>query len=109
MADMPISKSINNCHDRGPDTGPLSQTDHRETAENYSGELFRHGIHRVSVCRDGIQWLFQQQRPQFPAGGAAWDCVSKSGLARLVRAHIGCDVPELDALPENFQRSCRDE
>ncbi len=113
MVDMSFSKSISTSHDRGPDTGPLTRTDHRETAENYSGELFRRGVYRVSVCRDGIQWLFQRQRPHFPAGGAAWDtlgyCVSKSGLTRLVRAHIGCDVPELDALPERFQRRCRDE
>ncbi len=113
MADMSISKSIDVGPDRGSDTGPLTRTDHRETAESYSGELFRHGIYRVSVCRDGIQWLFQRQRPQFPAGGAAWDtlgyCVSKSGLNRLVRAYIGCDLPELDALPAHFQRRCRDE
>ncbi|AXT27165.1 hypothetical protein D1823_11590 [Ruegeria sp. AD91A] len=113
MVDTSFSKSTNASHERGPDSGPLSRADHRETAENYSGELFRYGIYRVSVCRDGIQWLFQRQRPHFPAGGAAWDtlgyCVSKSGLTRLVRAHIGCDIPELDALPEHFQRRCRDE
>ncbi len=110
---MSFSKSVNNNLDRGPDSGPLSQTDHRETADNYNGELFRRGVYRVSVCRDGIQWLFQRQRSQFPAGGAAWDtlgyCVSKSGLTRLVRAHIGFDIPELDGLPEHLQRRCRDE
>ncbi len=113
MADMCFSEPNSTSHDRGPDTGPLSQTDHRETAENYSGELFRHDIYRVAECRDGIQWLFQRQRPQFQAGGAAWDtlgyCVSKSGLTRLVRAHIGCDIYELDCLPEHFQRRCCDE
>lgn len=84
-----------------------------KTAETYSGEIFRHGIYRVAVCRDSIQWLFQRQRPQFPAGGAAWDtlgyCVSKSGLIRLVRAHISFDIPELNGLPEHFPRSCRHE
>ena len=113
MADMSFSKPNSTSHDRGPDTGPHSRTDHRETAEKYSGVLFRHGIYRVAVCRDGIQWLFQRQRPQFPAAGAAWDtlgyCVSKSGLTRLVRTHIGCDMPQLDALPEHFLRRCRDE
>ena len=49
------------------------RSDHRETAETYAGELFRLGRYRVAVCRDGIQWLFQRQRPRFPAGGAAWD------------------------------------
>ncbi|CUJ99552.1 hypothetical protein RUE5091_02058 [Ruegeria denitrificans] len=113
MVEMSFSKLIDVSPDMGPDTGPLSRTDHRESAENYSGELFRHDIYRVAECRDGIQWLFQRQRPQFPAGGAAWDtlgyCVSKSGLNRLVRAYIACDAPELDALPEHFQRRCRDE
>lgn len=113
MADMSFSKTNSTIHDRGPDTGSLSRTDHRETAENYQGELFRHGIYRVAICRDGIQWLFQRQRPQFPAGGAAWDtlgyCGSKPGLTRLVRAHIGCDISELDGFPEHFQRRCRDE
>ncbi len=113
MADMSFFKSTSSRHDRGPAIGPLTRADHRETAENYSGEVFRHGVYRVAVCRDDIQWLFQRQRPQFPAGGAAWDtlgyCVCKSGLTRFVRAHIGCDIPELDALPEHFQRGCRDE
>ncbi|NOD90989.1 MULTISPECIES: hypothetical protein [unclassified Ruegeria] len=113
MADISFSKPNSTSLDRGPDTGLLSRTDHRETAETYSGELFRHGIYRVAVCRDGIQWLFQRQRPQFPTGGAAWDtlgyCVSKSGLTRFVRAHIGCDDPDLDALPAHFQQRCRDE
>ncbi|CAD0184611.1 hypothetical protein RUESEDTHA_01493 [Ruegeria sp. THAF57] len=113
MANMSFSKSRNQSYEGGLDDGSLSWTDHRETAENYHGELFRHGIYRVSVCRDDIQWLFQRQRPQFPTGGAAWDTlgyyVSKSGLTRLVRAHIGCDFPELDALPAHFQRRCRDE
>lgn len=113
MANMSFSKSRDQCYESGLEDSPLSQTDHRETAENYIGELFRHGIYRVAVCRDGIQWLFQRQRPQFPAGGAAWDtlgyCVSKSGITRLVRAHFGCEIPELDALPEHFQRRCRDE
>lgn len=113
MADMSFPKSNSTSHHGEPDTGSLSRTDHWETAETYSGELFRHGIYRVSVCRDGIQWLFQRQRPQFPAGGAAWDtlgyCVSKSGLTRLVRAHISFDIPELNGLPEHFPRSCRHE
>ena len=113
MADMSFPKSNSTSHDGEPDTGSLSRTDHWETAENYSSEIFRHGIYRVAVCRDGIQWLFQRQRPQFPAGGAAWDtleyCVSRSGLTRLVRAHLGCDIPELVDLPAHFQLRCRDE
>ncbi len=112
MVDLSISKPRNQSYVSGPDTSPLSRTDHRETDENYKGELFRHGIYRVAVCRERIQWLFQRQRPQISTGGAAWDtlgyCVSKSGLTWLVRAHIGCDMPELKNLPEHFHRRCRD-
>lgn len=82
--------------------------DHRETAETYVGELFRLGCYRVAVCRDGIQWLFQRQRPRFPAGGAAWDtlgyCASRAGLMRLHRAHIGPDAPEIAVLPAHIER-----
>ena len=53
--------------------------DHRETAETYVGELFRLGRYRVAVCRDGMQWLFQRQRPAKAAGGAAWDTVGYCG------------------------------
>ncbi len=110
MVDLSLSKSINTRHDRGPDRGPLPRIDHRETADNYSGELLRHGVYRIAVCRDGVQWLFQRQRPNFPPGERPGTrCVSKSGLTRLVRAYFGCDMPELDALPEHFQKRCRDE
>ncbi len=113
MANMSFFKSNCTSNDRGPAIGPLTRAVHRETAENYSGEVFRHFVYRVAVCRDVIQWLFQRQRPQISAGGASWDtlryCPSRSGLIRLVRAHIGCDIPELHTLPEHFQRRCRDE
>ena len=82
--------------------------DHRETAETYIGELFRLGRYRVAVCRDGMQWLFQRQRPAKAAGGAAWDtvgyCATRTGLIRLHRAHTGSDSPEIAALPENIER-----
>ena len=62
---------------------PAPGQDHRETAETYGGELFRLGRYRVAVCRDGIQWLFQRQRPSKSAGGAAWDtlgyCATRAG------------------------------
>ncbi len=106
MANLSFSQPYKQNYVSGPDTGPRSRNDHRETDENYKGELFRNGIFRVSVCRDGIQWLFQRQRPQFPPGGAAWDtlgyCVSKSGLTRLVRAQLSGEAAEFEALLEDF-------
>ncbi len=72
------------------------------------GELFRFGRCRVAVCRDGLQWLFQRQRPAKEAVGAAWDtlgyCRSREALMRLHRAHTGTDAQELAALPERFKR-----
>ena len=110
MADLSHFNPFNQNPETERDAGSRYPTSHRETAEDYRGELFRHGIYRVAVCRDGIQWLFQRQRPRFPAGGAAWDtlgyCVTKSGLTRLVRTYMGPVVPELDALPEHFSRRC---
>lgn len=83
--------------------------DHRETAVNYVGELFRLGCYRVVICRDGLQWLFQRLRPTKSAGGAAWDtlgyCATREGLMRLHRAHIGPDAPEIAALPAHLERS----
>jgi hypothetical protein len=83
-------------------------SDHRETADKYSGELFRKGCYRVAVCRDGIQWLFQRQRPAKSGGGAAWDtlgyCATRAGLMRLHRAHIGPDAAEIAALPAYIAR-----
>lgn len=81
---------------------------HRETADGYAGELFRSGRYRVAVCRDGLQWLFQRQRPVKEAVGAAWDtlvyCRSREALMRLYRAHTGTDASALAALPERFKR-----
>jgi hypothetical protein len=83
-------------------------SDWRETADAYAGEVFRKGRYRVAVCRDGIQWLFQRRRPRESPGGAAWDtlgyCVSRKGLMRLHRAHIGPEAPEILTLPEQIER-----
>lgn len=87
---------------------PAVAHDHRETADAYVGKLFRLERYRVVVCRDGIQWLFQRQRLAKLGGGAAWDtlgyCVTRKGLMRLHRAHIGPDAPEIAALPEQIER-----
>ena len=87
---------------------PAVAKDHRETADAYAGELFQQGRYRVAVCRDGIQWLFQRRRPGSSGGGAAWDtlgyCVTREGLMRLHRAHIGPEAPEISALPERIER-----
>lgn len=88
--------------------GPIL-SNHRETAENYVGEIFRSSRYRAAECRDGLQWLLQLKRPRISPGGAAWDtlayCVTRSALARLHRAHSGSQVAlEIAGLPERFRR-----
>lgn len=84
------------------------QTDHRETSEVYRGELFRRGRYRVAACRDGMQWLFQRQRFEFAAGGAAWDtlgyCVTRKALIGLHQAYKAPQHENLRALPKRFKR-----
>ena len=86
----------------------LQSTDHRETSDDYRGELWREGRFRICECRDGIQWLFQRQRPGFPGGGGKWDtlgyCTTRNGLMRLYRAHIGGEAVTIAAFPETFGR-----
>ena len=89
-------------------TEQIHKTDYWETAENYRGVVWRDGRYRIAECRDGIQWLFQRQRPGFAGGGAAWDtlgyCATRKGLDRLHRAHIGGEAAAIAAFPETFTR-----
>ena len=89
-------------------TASPKQVSHRECAENYAGELFRHGRYRVAVCRDGLQWLFQRQRRHCAAVGAAWDtlgyCQTRAALIRLHRSHVATKPAALSALPASFKR-----
>lgn len=83
-------------------------TDHRETADNYRGVVFRAGRFRVAVCRDGIQWLFQRQRGANPGAGARWEtlgyCATREALLRLHHLATGLDAPEIAALPERLRK-----
>lgn len=85
-------------------------TSHKETRDDYHGEIFRRGVFRVILCRDGIQWILQRQRPNFPLGGAAWDAlgyfVTREALMRLYRAKSGGVAPELADLPARFGGEC---
>lgn len=89
-------------------TAQIRKTDHRETADNYRGVVWQDGRYRIAECRDGIQWLFQRQRPGFPAVGTAWDtlgyCATRNGLMRLHRTHIGGEAAAIAAFPETFRR-----
>ncbi len=84
------------------------KTNHRETSDVYRGELFRRGRYRVAACRDGLQWLFQRQRFEFTAGGAAWDtlgyCTTRKALIRLHQAYKAPQHERLQDLPKRFKR-----
>ncbi|MDO5631636.1 MAG: hypothetical protein Q4G22_07340 [Paracoccus sp. (in: a-proteobacteria)] len=75
----------------------------REESDDYAGEIFRRGAHRVITCPRGLQWIVQQRRCK--AGHARWRslhyCTTRAALVRLWRgAEPGCGpVQALDDLP----------
>lgn len=77
---------------------------HRESDDNYLGELHRLGRWRVALCRDRIQYLLQRQRPGKAGVGAGWDsvsyCVTQAALLRLWRRDTGDGGEVLARLPE---------
>ena len=80
--------------------------DHRETSDTYRGELFRKGRHRVIICKDGIQWIFQRQKK---GAGGRWIafsyCTTRESLKRVWTTRVGDYAPEIDLLPENVRGS----
>jgi len=89
-------------------TRPLN---HHETSDTYVGELFRAGDHRVAVCRDGIQWLFQRQRSGKTGGASKWDTLgyytTRAALHRDWTRKFGSAPAPLLALPEQVARGVR--
>lgn len=78
--------------------------DPRETADGYRGELHRMGRWRIALCRDGIQYLLQRQRPRKEGVGVAWDSVcyltTRAALLRRWRRETGDAGEILARLPE---------
>lgn len=78
--------------------------DHRESSDGYRGELHRMGRWRIALCRDGIQYLLQRQRPGKAGVAAAWDsisyCTTRATLSRLWRRETGDAGEILARLPE---------
>ena len=58
--------------------------DHRETADQYRGEVLRKRRYRVVICKDNIQWFIQLAGR---APGAQWRgihyCTTRKALSRL--------------------------
>ena len=90
------------------DDHPHTATDHKETTDDYRGEVLRLGPYRIAVCRDGLQWLFQRQRGVKAGGGAAFDTLgyfcTRKGLEQLHRAHVGPETDILASFPDRIKR-----
>jgi hypothetical protein len=73
---------------------------HRESADDYRGEIVRLGSWRVAECADGLQWLLQRQH------GDRWRsesfCRSRSALIRLWQGATGDDGAALGNLAPLF-------
>lgn len=85
--------------------------DHRETSDAYVGELFRDGNHRVTVCRDGIQWLFQHRRSGKKGGTPKWDTLgyftTRAALNRAWTLKFGSAPAALLALPDRIRGTAK--
>lgn len=83
--------------------------DHHETSDTYVGELFRCGNHRVAVCRDGIQWLFQRQTNAGSLAGPRWRSfgyfTTRAALNRAWTAKFGSAPAAMSALPTCIRRT----
>lgn len=90
------------------DLNTIALGGHRESSNDYRGELFRLGNWRVAVCKDRLQWLLQRHtRPGAPDGGR-WEaqrfCTTRKALIREWKALTGDDGAVLLAvLPEHIK------
>lgn len=67
----------------------------RESQDDYVGVVLTQDDHRVSLCRDGLQWLLQRRVNK--ARGIEWKslsfCVTAKALAREWRSKVGTEPP----------------
>lgn len=81
----------------------LAQLSHRETDENYAGELFRDNGYRVATCKDHIQWLLQRQTHAGSPAGPRWKSVgfftTKAALSRVWLKETGKTSSDIAKLP----------
>nr|WP_321507828.1 hypothetical protein [uncultured Celeribacter sp.] len=79
----------------------------RQTNDDYKRVILQRGRFRVVICRERRQWLFQRRRPNVRAGATAWDtlgyCITRKGLIRLSRQHMGTSWHDLFAFPDHFK------
>ena len=82
--------------------------DHREASDCYQSELFRDGGHRVVVCRDSSQWIFQQKTRDGNPAGPRWVGIgyftTRKALTRAWPGKLGRIHPDLQRLPRDLKR-----
>jgi hypothetical protein len=83
---------------------------HREASDSYRREVYRAGIWRVIVCKDGIQWILQRATRSGSTDGARWEavsfCTTRAALLRLWMACSGEEgAPLIALLPATFRRA----
>ncbi|WP_157764573.1 hypothetical protein [Rhodobacter sp. CZR27] len=85
---------------------PIGANSTRETSDDYARVLCRDGNYRISLCRQGIQWLLQRRREN-AAAAQAWDsvgyCTTCEGLKRLVRPVSGLLCDFVNGLPVHLR------
>jgi len=95
------------CAPAKPNFQDCEKVDHRETNDNYRGELFRYGRFRIITCKDSIQWILQRDfsGPE-RLRGSQWRaiayCTTRKALARLWDNQPQSVAADFSALPENF-------
>ena len=82
---------------------------HRESADNYRGEIFRVATWRVVTCRDHIQWILQRHTRAGRPDGGRWESkyylTTRESVLRFWRTSTGRNGAELKVLlPERFKR-----
>ena len=81
---------------------------HRETADGYWCEIFRHGSFRVILCKDGIQWILQRRKAAAGTrAGTRWTalayCTTRAALQHAWTLLSGGEAKEIEALPERIR------
>jgi len=79
-----------------------------ETSADYARVLFVCDRYRVAVCRDDLQWLFQQRVTRETCAKARWRtlgyCATRNALIRFQNRFLGVSLPEFTNLPETFKK-----
>ncbi len=103
MRDLQICDASNNQNSTAPDQSSRS---HCETSATYENVIAAAGEHRIAICKQNMQWLFQRRRPRKQGAGERWDnigyCITRLGLMRLQRAENADLQRVIESMPEKF-------